>query len=193
MTSINILNEIIRTRRAVFPPSFKTGEEIPDDVLHTILENANWAPTHKRTEPWRFIVFRKQGLFRLADWMIDDYLKHSGEAFSEMKAKKIRQKILQSCAVIAIVMQRHEESGLPEWEEIAAVSCAVQNLWLSAHAHGLGGYWSTPGTINRIGKFLKLSIDQRCLGYFYLGIPNESDIAEGKREPVTDKIIWRDV
>ena len=59
---------------------------------------------------------------------------------------------------------------LPEWEEIAATAMAVQNLWISCVDSNIGGYWSTPKYINKLGAFLKLNQDEVCLGFFYLGI-----------------------
>lgn len=38
-------------------------------------------------------------------------------------------------------MQRHHE--VPEWEEVAAVACAAQNMQLVATALGVAGYWSS--------------------------------------------------
>lgn len=32
-----------------------------------LLEAANWAPTHGKTEPWRFVVLGRQGMQALQD------------------------------------------------------------------------------------------------------------------------------
>ena len=32
---------------------------IEDDHINLILDAANWAPTHKKTEPWRYKVLKK--------------------------------------------------------------------------------------------------------------------------------------
>jgi nitroreductase len=32
------------------------GEQVSDAEVQQILEAANWAPTHGKTEPWRFAV-----------------------------------------------------------------------------------------------------------------------------------------
>lgn len=42
-----ILTEVIRSRRAIFPQFYESGQ-ISDDILDSILENARWAPTHKK-------------------------------------------------------------------------------------------------------------------------------------------------
>ncbi|WP_157887063.1 hypothetical protein [Hymenobacter sp. PAMC 26628] len=37
------------------------------------------------------------------------------------------------------------DQNLPEIAEVEALACAVQNLALSAHAYGLGSFWSSGG------------------------------------------------
>lgn len=44
-------------------------------VLEQMLEAANWAPTHGRTEPWRFVVLSPhalQEMFSITDGVISD-------------------------------------------------------------------------------------------------------------------------
>jgi hypothetical protein len=43
---------------------------------------------------------------------------------------------------IAICLRRHADA-VPEWEEVAAVASAVQNMQLVASAVGVAGYWSS--------------------------------------------------
>ena len=62
-------NEILNTihfRRTVNQNSF-TNEDISKEDILTILNAANAAPTHKRTQPWRFVIFRNEGLERLGN------------------------------------------------------------------------------------------------------------------------------
>lgn len=49
MKAEELLN-IIKTRRSVMPAQYSNAE-ISETELGLILEAANWAPTHKRTEP----------------------------------------------------------------------------------------------------------------------------------------------
>jgi nitroreductase len=60
----NDVLKAIHDRRSVFQASF-TEEEVSKEDILSILEAANAAPTHKRTQPWRFVIFRKEGLERL--------------------------------------------------------------------------------------------------------------------------------
>ncbi|HLY71921.1 MAG TPA: nitroreductase family protein, partial [Puia sp.] len=59
------LNLLFQKRRSVFPEQYVAGKKIPDEIVMQLLENANWAPTHKLTEPWRFVVFSGEGLKKL--------------------------------------------------------------------------------------------------------------------------------
>ena len=56
------MNLAIRNRRSVFVSQFDNNRKIPDEIILEILQNANSAPTHKLTEPWRFTVFSGKGL-----------------------------------------------------------------------------------------------------------------------------------
>ena len=51
-----MLFNIIKNRRSVFPQQYNT-KPITRDTILQVLEAANWAPTHKKTEPWRFKIF----------------------------------------------------------------------------------------------------------------------------------------
>merc|ERR1719187_1933617 len=46
---------LIKSRRTIMPKDLN-GEKLSNDQIETLLEAANWAPTHKTTEPWRFTV-----------------------------------------------------------------------------------------------------------------------------------------
>ncbi len=165
----SILTEIIRSRRAVFPQSYQAGQ-ISDEILKAILDNARWAPNHKKTEPWRFIIIKDQALIRLSAFLEECYKsKTPQEQIDVVKMKKISEKPLQSAAVIAICIHRSPETFIPAWEETAAVACAVQNIWLSCTALDIGSYWSTPAAISQINEFLNLQENESCLGLFYMG------------------------
>ena len=45
------LNELIRTRRSVFPSQFVPGKPVSRDIIEQILINATWAPTTGKPSP----------------------------------------------------------------------------------------------------------------------------------------------
>lgn len=185
------LTELIKSRRAIYPPNYQT-KQIPKQIILEILEVANWAPTHKRTEPWRFKVFYGDAKVLMADWIgktMEEFAKPG--KFDPGKQQKMINKVSKSSCVLAICMQRDPEERLPEWEEIASVACAVQNMWLLCTEYGIGAYWSSPSFItNHQHEFLKLADGERCLGLFYMGWQDKAFQALAKRQPIEDKIIW---
>jgi nitroreductase len=188
---IETLNTLIRERRSIFPRQY-TGEEIPHAVLLQLLENANWAPTHRTTEPWRFHVIRGEARERLGQFLADAYQAQTPEeTYSVVKYEKTLRQPMQASVVIAIGMHRDPQERVPEWEEIAAVACSVQNLWLSACAYGLAGYWSTPKSMLGSPAFLQTAPGERCLGLFYLGTWQPEPIT-GKRGAIREKIRFLD-
>jgi nitroreductase len=184
---VTALNDLIRKRRSVFPPAFNDKHISIEDITQ-IIENANWAPTHKLTEPWRFKILRGLALQRLAAFLVEDYkINTPFEQQSAIKLKKMADNPLRSACVIAICLKRHEE--LPEWEEVAAVAMAVQNMWLTCTTLNIGSYWSSPNAIMRMNDSLDLTDNEKCLGLFYMG-HTDIPLLEGKRQPIVDKIVW---
>ncbi len=185
------LFELIAKRRSIFPKQYN-GKPIPTNVIMDVLTQANWAPTHRLTEPWRFRIIRGAALSRLGDLSEKLYQDNTPEEkFSAEKMTKKGLKPRQSACVIAICMQRDPNLSVPEWEEIAAVACAVQNMWLACTALKIGSYWSSPGTINskQFKEFLSLKEGESCLGLFYMGYYDHAP-QEGKRTPIASKVEW---
>lgn len=186
--SVEIINNTIRSRRSIFPPSY-IEKEIPVEIIETILENANHAPTHKLTEPWRFVVFRGDSRKKLAHFFSERYKSITApEAYSQARYDAAGDKVMKSDCVIVINMEVHSDK-VPEWEETAAVACAVQNMWLTATAHGIGSYWSSPDILDLLGSFLDLPANQKCLGLFFMGYHNAPETA-ARRSPIEDKVTW---
>ena len=187
--AVSPITNIIRKRRSVFPHSYNQTP-ISRELIEELLENANWAPTHRLTAPWRFRVFSGAALQELSEYLGAFYKTNTPpENFSAKKYEKTIKKPLQSACVIAICMQRDPKASVPEWEEIAAVACAVQNMWLTATAYGIGAYWSSPKSMLTGPDILNLEEGERCLGLFYMGYFDDPGF-EGKRGPIAEKVIW---
>lgn len=186
---LNQISELIRKRRSIYPPMY-SGTPISRDIIEEILENANYAPTHRLTEPWRFKVLSGAYLKKLSDFQGAFYKEHTPEElFSEKKYEKTIKKPLQCACVIAICMRRDPAESVPEWEEIASVACAVQNMWLTSAAYGIGAYWSSPKSIHAAQDLLQLEEGERCLGFFYMGNYEGPDLP-AKRSPIDSKVNW---
>jgi nitroreductase len=190
-TNAEQFNSLIRSRRSVFTRQFVKGKQIPDEIILQLLENANCAPTHKLTEPWRFSVFTGNGLKKLANFQAELYKKNAGEKFKQDKYEKLLSNPLDCSHIISIGMKRSITTPIPEIEEIEAVACAVQNIYLSTTVYGIGGYWTTGGiTYEENAKpFFNLGKEDKLLGFFYLGYV-EVPSPQSRRGDVAEKTIW---
>lgn len=172
--NLSEINELIRERRTIYPEQF-TDRKVHREQIEVILNNAQWAPTHGNTQPWRFKVFMgEEQRQNLSQFMGKTYLDLTPvEAQNDMKLAKMMRRPTISSVVIAVCMQRQAEEKIPELEEIEAVACAIQNMHLTCTAYGLGGFWSTPKLIysQEMNAFLGLGEKDKCLGLFYIGYP----------------------
>lgn len=184
-------SELIRERRSIYPAMY-SDEPVKREIIEEMLENANWAPNHKMTEPWRFTVFTGEGLKKLARFQSELYKKISMEegTFEERQYQKLKEKPLMCSHIIAIGMHRNPK--VPEMEEVAATACAVQNMYLTAVAYGIGCYWGTGGVTYReeAKPFFNLGENDRLLGFFHVGVLKDGRWPEGRRHPVEEKVIW---
>ena len=198
--SITDVNQLIRHRRTIKPIT-KTGEPnyrdepLDEALIQNLLENANWAPTHGLTEPWRFQVFQDQAREPLARFFSDMYDKHTDpDKFRPQKQAKLVQYVLNSPCTISLGMKRHE-GKIPAEEEVIAVACAVQNMHLTATTLGLGAFWSSSPVYDlpETREYLGLGQGDRCLGMLFVGFPKSDwpDRPGGQPEPINDKIDWR--
>lgn len=179
------LYEIIKKRRSIMPTRY-SDVKITAEELNLILESANWAPNHKRTEPWRFKIVQENARKRLADFLVKKYIENTPEEKqSERKISGIIEKCLRSDKIILICMKTSHQ--LPEWEELAATAMAVQNMWLMCTALEIGSYWSSPGSISKINEFTSLEEDENCYGIFYMG-KLEGETHSSERKPISEKV-----
>ena len=183
------ITELIRHRRTI-KPKFMSDRPIDEAIVQEILENANWAPTHGLTEPWRFAVFSGDARGRLAEFVATTYQAITpSEQFRQNKYEGMRVNATLAQVVIAIGMKRQSSQKISELDEMQAVACAVQNMHLTAAAYGLGAFWSTnPAAISdQMRQFVSLAENDRALGLFYLGYP-AGDWPASARGPIEEKV-----
>ena len=187
-----MIDKVIEGRRSVFQQQY-SGEPVDDAIVRKILSNANWAPTHKLTEPWRFVVFTGEGLRKLASFQAELYKKvtTANATFKEDRYQNLLTKPMLSSHIIAVGMKRDEKKSVPEIEEIGAVFCAIENMYLTATAYGVGCYLSTGGVtyFDDAKEFFGLGSEDKLIGFFNLGMPR-NDLPSGKRKPIEDKVVW---
>ncbi|MDB4061528.1 nitroreductase [Vicingaceae bacterium] len=190
------VEHLISNRQSLFTQQMEENASIQKDKLLQLLQLANYAPSHRRTEPWRFVIFRDEEKNVFFKKLAAIYkLNTSSEDFDEKKFQKIQNKAKNVAAVIAICMNRCLKESVPVFEEQWAVACSVQNMLLGMKTLGIIGYWSTPRMAfsDEMKSYLELQGDNQCMGFLQLGIPKEGlpDITRKENNPIEDKISWR--
>ena len=167
MENAKILKNIIEERKSELPSHYTDIGSLLHDH-NEILSNAVLAPNHKRTMPLRFKTFKGEEKQKLGLELQNSYKKSTAEAqFLQKKYDDIGFKISKANVVVSIVVNF---SGLvPDWEEISAVSMAVQNMYLTCTANNIGCYWSSPKIVEKLTDSLTIEENQQCLGLFYMG------------------------
>ena len=183
----------IRSRRSIYPKQFKKDALIPDSAIDHLLDNARYAPTHRLTQPWRYIVYgpnRMQDFFEILERVYRE--RTPEEKISPVKINKYHQKAAQCSHVIVLVMERDPDERVPEIEEICACAAAAQNIYCSMEPLGIAGYWSTGlAFTSELARELDLSESQQCLGYFLLGVPDDSiPLAPRDRKPLSEVVTY---
>lgn len=188
----NKVNELIRNRRSVFQSQY-SGEKVDDAIVKQMVENANWAPTHKFTEPWRFIIYKGEGIKKLAVLQSDLYkrITVADGSYKEERFQNLLTKPSLSSHIIVIGMKRDEKKSVPEIEEVGAVFCAVENMHLTATAYGVGGYLSTGGItyFEQAKELFGLGKEDKLIGFFHVGHVKNT-LPEGRRRPLEEKVMW---
>jgi len=189
--NLSEITDLIRSRRSLSPEQF-SPRKVHREQIELVLTNATWAPTHGLTQPWRFKVFTEEGLERLAELLPDMYRKHTPpESFKQVKFDRLKERLQRVSVVIVVCMERDQSEKIAELEEIEAVACAVQNMYLTCTAYGMGAYLSTPGFIytDSMKTALGLGEKDRCLGLFYMGYPS-GEWPRSHRKPLEYVTEW---
>ena len=76
--NLSEINELIRSRRTIYPEQF-SDRKVHKEQIELLLNNAQWAPTHGNTQPWRFQVFMEEGRKKLSTFLGQTYLELTPE------------------------------------------------------------------------------------------------------------------
>ncbi|MDY0906510.1 nitroreductase [Pedobacter sp. CFBP9032] len=190
-----VVTHYIQKRQSIYADQY-LGGTIPEAELLEILTNATRAPTHKMTEPWRFVVLTDSQLLKYGRYM-SSYYEHLYQDIPDAEKKLAKYSYLKdyplkAACMVAIIFIKSRKINIPEWEELAAISCAVQNMAISATSFNIASYWATGGSAIDYVKTLGLAENEQSLGLFFMGYTDLSSMpVKKKRTPIDQKVTWR--
>jgi nitroreductase len=191
MNAFETFKEIVQKRRTVKPGQMN-GQIIPEQDIKDIIETANWAPTHGRTEPWRLLVLTGENLKKFCEHHAQLYWANTPEDVrTETKANTLANMGNKASHLIIMIMKRTPETKIIVEEEYAAVAAATQNMLLAATAKGIASFWSTGGMTHHpsMKMYLELPEADLLMGLLYFGYTDEHK--KGLRKTtIEEKTIW---
>lgn len=149
----------------------KADVAVPRETVIALCDVAQYAPSHKRTWPWRFALVEGNGRTRLGN-VVADAMEAHGDA--PEKVAQRRTKYLRTPAVL-IVGSAVGDSELRTAENRDAVAAGVQNILLAATAHGLASFWSScpKGANDATAALCGFDADTTIVAMIYLGWATE--------------------
>lgn len=203
------LRDVIDARRDIrrYRP-----DPVPAALLEDVLTAGHHAPSVGHSQPWRFIVVTEQATRDRAAHLADRARLAQAEHLSEDRAVRLLDLKLEGLreAPVGIVVACDRRTpaagvlGRATFPDTDLWSCAsaIQNMWLTARAHGLGMGWVTLFEPVDLAMLLGLPAGVETLGWMCLGWPDERPTEPGleraawsRRTPLQDVVIserWSD-
>ncbi|MGM0845590.1 MAG: nitroreductase family protein [Bacillota bacterium] len=184
--------EAIKSRRSM---GLVKEEPIPEKIINQLLEAGSWAPSHFRTEPWRFFVLTGEGRKPLGNVLAEiakESMENHTTESNQKKLEKIQLKPFRAPLVITVAVEPAADNPkVINIEEYGAVYAAIQNMLLAATGLGLGGFWRTgkPTYHKKMKKLFGLSEKGEVLGFLYFGYPKR-EAPQGIRKDLSHSVKW---
>jgi 5,6-dimethylbenzimidazole synthase len=155
---------------------FRPGQ-VPEEQLTRLLAAAHQAPSVGFMQPWRFIRITDPALRRAIHALVENERLRTARALGEREEDFMRLKVegVLECGelLVAALMDGRERHifgrrTLPEMD-LASVACAIQNVWLTARAEGLGLGWVSLFDPEELAALLGMPAGARPVAVLCLG------------------------
>ncbi|HVU13529.1 MAG TPA: nitroreductase [Phototrophicaceae bacterium] len=180
------LAEMIRSRRSI---GKFTDDPVSLDLVRELLESAVYAPNHRLTEPWRFVIAAhgaREKYAAIRRDMVLGFMKDKGEAERQQAAAGTFQKFMNVPVYLFVIMPTSGDQELDD-ENYAACCCLIENFLLLAWERGLGTTWKTFKNDPRLRTLIGLGENERVVGIVHIGYSAE-DERVGVRKPAHERL-----
>ena len=171
---------------------------VPPEILTKILATAHQAPSVGLMQPWRFIRITDISIRQAIHKLVDEERIKTAQAIGEYEttarmAEFLRLKVdgVLECGelLVATLCDDREKHifgrrTLPEMD-IASISCAIQNMWLSARAESLGLGWVSMFDPVQLAQVLNIPAGAKPIAVLCIGHVNSF-----YKEPMLQETRW---
>lgn len=195
--------EVVASRRDVrrFRPA-----PIEPEILTRVLSAAHQAPSVGLSQPWRFVVVTEAATREEAAAIAERERLRQASLLEPEAGRRMRDLQLDGIreAPVGIVVccdRRAPAAGVlgratfPD-ADLWSCACAIENLWLSARAEGLGLGWVTLFPPEELSRLVAAPEGVWTLGWLCLGYPDERPpepglerSAWGRRAPLSSVLV----
>ena len=199
------LGQVIGARRDIrrYRP-----DPVPQETVVRVLEAGHRAPSVGHSQPWRFIVVADPATRERAARMADEQRLRQAAQLEPEAARRLLDLQLEGIreapfGIVVACDRRAPAAGVlgratfPD-ADLWSCACAIQNMWLSARAEGLGMGWVTLFDPDDLQDLLGIPTGVVTLGWLCLGWPDERPPEPGleragwsKRQPL-DEVVLRE-
>jgi nicotinate-nucleotide--dimethylbenzimidazole phosphoribosyltransferase len=178
--AIDAVQAVIAARRDIrrYRP-----DDVSPELLDRVLLAGHQAPSVGISQPWRFVVVREQSSRDRAALMADrERLRQAKGLTADRRARLLDlqlEGIREAPVGIVVACDRRTPAagvlGRASFgdADMWGCACAVENMWLTARAHGLGLGWVTLFQPADLAQLLRLPDGVETLGWLCLGWPDE--------------------
>lgn len=183
--SFRAIRDAIHERHTVY---HFDARPLPEGTMERLVESAVWAPNHRLTQPWRFVVVEgaaKEELAELRGRLARERAEREGRGLDRVDAQVAEFREPPAYLYIVRQVAGDEER---QREDYAACAIAAYIVQLVAHGMGLGVRWGT-GLMARhpaVHQALGLDGDQEIVCFLGLGYEREGSDHPRRRRPAVE-------
>jgi len=157
--------------------SFKP-RKVSKIILKSLIKDATKAPSSSNNQNWKFYVVSETNTRNELAKILSKSLKKSKDNFNKLspKLQKVANEFYSDLGSCQNIVFAYIPKGLKFRDSaIASISCACQNLMLSATNKDLGTCWvgTFKGFEKEINKLLKIPKDEELVASILVGYPSK--------------------
>jgi nitroreductase len=184
---IDLMLKTIKNRRSI---RYYKPDPIPNELIETVVQAGNWAPSAFNLQPWRFVVIQ------------DKEIKEKFRKAVVPKWRKIMEKVKKDEPERYFMFSEHLEREDPVYYSAPVIIFIIgpssinsafvcENMMLAAHALGLGSCYVGWGALildePELVEVLELKGNDNIAGPIVMGFVDKTPEIPNKKEP---KVKW---
>jgi nitroreductase len=158
------------------------GEQLSD-----LLRLAARVPDHGKLSPWRFIILEGAPKARFVEG-----LEAIAGEWSDADKRKAALFKLKAPPLSVVVVSRHIEGAIPEWEQRLSAGAVCMTLLIAAQAMGFGANWITDWYAfdAKADALLGLAAGEKIAGYVHIGTAGEPPLERARPDLAAITTRW---